>query len=146
MTRPSALMRAPTDASGATGGAGSERNENRSPSITWTISSAGGVGAQVFTREAVTLIHERSKGIPRTISVIADNALLTAAAVVQRIGDYRPAPRFHEPELLLDGVRYADEVVLARRRCPATAFCSRMKPRVSSSSSCACAEAPGSAG
>lgn len=32
-----------------------------------------------------------------------------------------PAPRFHEPELLLDGVRYADEVVLARRRCPATA-------------------------
>ncbi|MGZ4790521.1 MAG: M20/M25/M40 family metallo-hydrolase, partial [Ilumatobacteraceae bacterium] len=26
----------------------------------------------------------------------ADNALMTAAAVVQRIGDYRPAPRFHE--------------------------------------------------
>ena len=26
----------------------------------------------------------------------ADNALLTAAAVVQRIGEYRPAPRFHE--------------------------------------------------
>lgn len=32
-----------------------------------------------------------------------------------------PVPRFHEPELLLDGVRYADEVVLARRLCPATA-------------------------
>jgi hypothetical protein len=32
-----------------------------------------------------------------------------------------PAPRFHEPELLLDGVRYADEVVLAQRLCPATA-------------------------
>lgn len=32
-----------------------------------------------------------------------------------------PAPRFHEPELLLDGVRYADEVVLAKRLCPATA-------------------------
>ncbi len=32
-----------------------------------------------------------------------------------------PSPRFHEPELLLDGVRYADEVVLARRLCPATA-------------------------
>ncbi len=31
-----------------------------------------------------------------------------------------PTPRFHEPELLLDGVRYADEVVLARRLCPAT--------------------------
>jgi general secretion pathway protein A len=45
---------------------------------------AGGVGAQVFTREAVTLIHERSRGIPRTISVICDNALLTGFAVGQR--------------------------------------------------------------
>ncbi len=26
----------------------------------------------------------------------ADNALMTAAAVIQRLGDYRPAPRFHE--------------------------------------------------
>ncbi|MFN8020706.1 MAG: M20/M25/M40 family metallo-hydrolase [Acidimicrobiales bacterium] len=26
----------------------------------------------------------------------ANNALLTAAAVIQRLGDYRPAPRFHE--------------------------------------------------
>jgi len=26
----------------------------------------------------------------------ADNALMTAAAVIRRIGDYRPAPRFHE--------------------------------------------------
>ena len=48
------------------------------------IKIAGGIGAQVFTREAVMLIHERSKGIPRTISVIADNALLTAFAVGQR--------------------------------------------------------------
>ena len=48
------------------------------------IRSAGGVGAQVFTREAVTLIHEKSRGIPRTISVIADNALLSGFAVGQR--------------------------------------------------------------
>jgi len=48
------------------------------------IRAAGGVGAQVFTREAVTLIHERSTGVPRTISVIADNALLTGFAVGQR--------------------------------------------------------------
>ena len=48
------------------------------------IRAAGGVGAQVFTREAVTLIHERSKGIPRTISVLADNALLTGFATGQR--------------------------------------------------------------
>lgn len=45
------------------------------------IRSAGGVGAQVFTREAVILIHERAHGIPRTVSVIADNALLTAFAL-----------------------------------------------------------------
>jgi general secretion pathway protein A len=45
------------------------------------IRAAGGVGAQVFTREAVVLIHQRSGGIPRTISVIADNALVTAYAL-----------------------------------------------------------------
>lgn len=48
------------------------------------IRAAGGIGAQVFTREAVTLIHERSRGIPRTISVIADNALLSGFATGQR--------------------------------------------------------------
>lgn len=48
------------------------------------ISAAGGIGAQVFTREAVALIHERSHGIPRTISVIADNALLGGFAGGQR--------------------------------------------------------------
>jgi type II secretory pathway predicted ATPase ExeA len=48
------------------------------------IRAAGGVGAQVFTREAVTLIHERSSGIPRTINVLADNALLSAFAVGER--------------------------------------------------------------
>ena len=52
--------------------------------IAGRIRSAGGVGAQVFTREAVTLIYERSKGIPRTISVIADNSLVTGFAIGQR--------------------------------------------------------------
>jgi general secretion pathway protein A len=52
--------------------------------IAGRIRSAGGVGAQVFTREAVTIIHERSRGIPRTISVICDNALLTGFATGQR--------------------------------------------------------------
>lgn len=52
--------------------------------IAGRIRSAGGVGAQVFTREAVTLIHEQSRGIPRTISVICDNALLTGFATGQR--------------------------------------------------------------
>ena len=48
------------------------------------IRAAGGVGAQVFTREAVALIHERSHGLPRTINVIADNALLSGFALGQR--------------------------------------------------------------
>jgi general secretion pathway protein A len=45
--------------------------------IAWRIRTAGGDAAKLFTREAVMLIYERSGGIPRTISVICDNALLT---------------------------------------------------------------------
>ena len=41
---------------------------------------AGGVGSQIFTREAVTLIHQASQGLPRAISVLCDNALITAFA------------------------------------------------------------------
>jgi general secretion pathway protein A len=48
------------------------------------IRAAGGTGAQTFTREAVMLMHERAGGIPRTISVIADNSLLTGFATEQR--------------------------------------------------------------
>lgn len=45
--------------------------------IAWRIRTAGGDAAKLFTREAVVLIHERSGGIPRTVSVMCDNALLT---------------------------------------------------------------------
>jgi general secretion pathway protein A len=48
--------------------------------IAGRIRAAGGVAAQVFTREAVTMIHEYSAGIPRTINVLADNALVAAFA------------------------------------------------------------------
>ena len=48
------------------------------------IRAAGGVGAQAFTREAVTLMHERARGIPRTLNVIADNSMLTAFATGRR--------------------------------------------------------------
>jgi len=44
------------------------------------ISLAGGDSAQVFTREAVLAIYEYSGGIPRTINVICDNALVSAFA------------------------------------------------------------------
>jgi general secretion pathway protein A len=48
---------------------------------------AGGDPARIFTREAVILIHEVSRGIARTISVVCDNAMVTAfAADVRPIG------------------------------------------------------------
>lgn len=40
------------------------------------IRAAGGSGSAVFTREAVGALHEASRGLPRTINVLADNALL----------------------------------------------------------------------
>lgn len=44
------------------------------------IRTAGGNAARLFTREAVIAIHEYAKGIPRTISVICDNALVSGFA------------------------------------------------------------------
>jgi general secretion pathway protein A len=49
---------------------------------------AGGDDREVFTDEAVATIHDRSRGIPRAISVIADNALVTAFAMDQRPVDH----------------------------------------------------------
>src|SRR5207249_10914922 len=74
-------------------------------------STAGGVASRVFTREAITLIHESSSGIPRTINVICDNALVSGMAlerhsvdraiVVEACRDLRlksnGAHSFHEP-------------------------------------------------
>jgi general secretion pathway protein A len=45
--------------------------------IAQRVRTAGGDAARLFTRQAVMLIHNRSGGIPRTISVMCDNALLT---------------------------------------------------------------------
>ena len=45
---------------------------------------AGGVPGDAFTRDAIDLIHQRSGGIPRTISVICDNSLMSGFAVDQR--------------------------------------------------------------
>lgn len=44
------------------------------------IRAAGGVTSRIFTREAATLLHQKAAGIPRTINVLADNALLAAFA------------------------------------------------------------------
>ena len=48
--------------------------------IAGRIRIAGGDVSQVFTRDAVVAIFDRSRGIPRTISVICDNALVTGFA------------------------------------------------------------------
>jgi general secretion pathway protein A len=48
---------------------------------------AGARGPGLFTADALAEIHERARGIPRTISVIADNALISAFAAGVRIVD-----------------------------------------------------------
>jgi type II secretory pathway predicted ATPase ExeA len=45
---------------------------------------AGGDSAAIFTREAIEAVYEASAGIPRTISVICDNALVSAFALDRR--------------------------------------------------------------
>ena len=52
--------------------------------ITTRVRIAGGDAARLFTRDAVMLIHERSRGIPRTVSVICDNALVTGFGLGRR--------------------------------------------------------------
>lgn len=48
---------------------------------------AGANGHEIFSREALQVIHQRSAGIPRTISVICDNALVNGfAAGLKTIG------------------------------------------------------------
>jgi general secretion pathway protein A len=49
--------------------------------IATRLTLAGGDPGAIFTREAVLAIHARAKGIPRTISVLCDNALLTGFAM-----------------------------------------------------------------
>ena len=56
--------------------------------IAGRIRIAGGNSVLVFTRQAVDAIYERSHGIPRLISVICDNALISAFAA-----DRRPVSR-----------------------------------------------------
>lgn len=48
------------------------------------IRLAGGNAAYLFSRDAIIAVYEHSRGIPRTISVICDNALLTGFAAERR--------------------------------------------------------------
>jgi general secretion pathway protein A len=49
--------------------------------IATRIRQAGGDPAGLFTREAIEMLFERSRGIPRLISVLCDNALITGFAL-----------------------------------------------------------------
>ena len=55
--------------------------------IATRVRVAGGDPARIFTREAVVLIHQRSGGIPRTINVICDNALVTGFGLARQLID-----------------------------------------------------------
>lgn len=48
------------------------------------IRVAGGQPSDLFTRESVELIHERAQGIPRSIAVLCDNALIGGFAAGKR--------------------------------------------------------------
>jgi general secretion pathway protein A len=51
--------------------------------ISGRLKIAGANGHEIFTREALQVIHQRSGGIPRTISVICDNAMVSGFATGQ---------------------------------------------------------------
>ena len=52
--------------------------------IAGRVRVAGGDAVNLFTADAVQVIHQCSQGIPRTISVICDNALVSGFATNQR--------------------------------------------------------------
>jgi general secretion pathway protein A len=55
--------------------------------IAGRIRIAGGDAARLFSREAVAEIHERTRGIPRLVSVVCDNSLVNGfAAGVRPVG------------------------------------------------------------
>jgi type II secretory pathway predicted ATPase ExeA len=48
--------------------------------VSGRLKIAGANGREIFTRDALAMIHQRSGGVPRTISVICDNALVNGFA------------------------------------------------------------------
>jgi general secretion pathway protein A len=74
---------------------------------------AGGSAELLFTREAVQTIHQHARGIPRTISVICDNALVNGFAV-----DLKPVDRNLVLEVCRD-FQFADQADTPRNQTPA---------------------------
>jgi len=55
--------------------------EHTAAYIASRLATAGGTPGRMFSLDAITLIHELSGGLPRTINVICDNALLGSMAL-----------------------------------------------------------------
>lgn len=79
--------------------------------LAWTASYiasrlrvAGGVAGSVFTADAVRAIYQASRGIPRTIGVICENALLAGYAAQKKPVDRSLVTDVcHDLDLSLDG-------------------------------------------
>lgn len=52
--------------------------------IAGRLKIAGGNPAEIFSREAIAVVHEASRGVPRMINVICDNALIGGFATQVR--------------------------------------------------------------
>jgi general secretion pathway protein A len=77
--------------------------------ISGRLRIAGGSPGDIFTRETVVAIHEASTGIPRTVNVLCDNALIGGFAA-----QVRPIP----VEVVEDVCRDFDMVAVRRAAAP----------------------------
>ena len=103
------------------------------------IRTAGGDPANIFTRQAVTLIHQHSHGLPRLISVICDNALTSGFAL-----DQRPVDGHIVLEVCQDfDLKAAAEPVPAPQAAPAPVASIAPQPPASQSNASAPAGANG---
>ena len=106
------------------------------------IRTAGGDPANIFTRQAVTLIHQHSHGLPRLISVICDNALTSGFAL-----DQRPVDGHIVLEVCQDfDLKAAAEPVPAPQAAPAPVASIAPQPPASQSNASAPAGANGQNG
>jgi general secretion pathway protein A len=113
--------------------------------IAGRIRVAGGNSVMVFTRQAVESIFERSGGIPRLISVICDNALISGFAA-----DRRPVGRDIVEDVcrdfdLLTGaqpVAPASVSVVEPQRAPTSAGHPTVTPSAAGTSQAATPEEP----
>jgi general secretion pathway protein A len=78
------------------------------------IRTAGGEPSRLFSREAVTVIHRYSCGIPRTISVICDNALLSGMALGRQRVDQAMVVEVCRDLQLADAPRDSPRPIAAR--------------------------------